>query len=381
MAGNATFPALLPEFQAVWSLTSTEAGWINGIYYAGYIAAVPVLVTLTDRMSARVIYIASASVGSLAALGFAAFADSVAWAIFFRVLGGVGLAGTYMVGLRLLTDCLSGDWQARGISWYTAAFALGVAASVFLAGELAALGGWRLSYAVAGALTAGAVILIAIAPKGSPGPRATTGGALDLRPALRNRESLAYNIGYALHIWELFGWRSWIVAFLVFVLAAQGQSSFLGLTATQAASVLLMLGLPASVRGNEAALKYGRRPVIAVFMLLSGGLILLFGFGTQWPFWLLAVLLVAHSVFVMADSSALTAGAVLSAQPERKGATMAVHALLGFGVGIFSPLAFGVVLDFGGGAENAVAWALSFSLLSVAPLVAPILLYRLRGEH
>ncbi|MEN8198179.1 MAG: HEAT repeat domain-containing protein, partial [Pseudomonadota bacterium] len=46
MLGNATFPALIPEFRALWSLSNTEAGWISGVYYAGYVAAVPLLVSL-----------------------------------------------------------------------------------------------------------------------------------------------------------------------------------------------------------------------------------------------------------------------------------------------------------------------------------------------
>src|SRR3546814_7755836 len=48
-----TFPALLPTFLAEWRMSNTEAGWISGIYYGGYVAAVPVLTGLTDRMDAR----------------------------------------------------------------------------------------------------------------------------------------------------------------------------------------------------------------------------------------------------------------------------------------------------------------------------------------
>src|SRR3546814_9239772 len=33
-----TFPALLPTFLAEWRMSNTEAGWISGIYYGGYVA-------------------------------------------------------------------------------------------------------------------------------------------------------------------------------------------------------------------------------------------------------------------------------------------------------------------------------------------------------
>ena len=55
MLGVAAFPALLPTFIGEWQLTNTDAGWINGIYFAGYLAAVPVLVGLgVDELSVSV---------------------------------------------------------------------------------------------------------------------------------------------------------------------------------------------------------------------------------------------------------------------------------------------------------------------------------------
>ena len=50
MASFANFAVLLPEFTVLWSLSNTEAGWIGGIYFAGYVFAVPVLVGLTDAV-------------------------------------------------------------------------------------------------------------------------------------------------------------------------------------------------------------------------------------------------------------------------------------------------------------------------------------------
>ncbi len=53
MAGFGSFPALLPQFAETWRLSSTEAGWVNGIYFGAYMLAVPVLVSLTDRVDPR----------------------------------------------------------------------------------------------------------------------------------------------------------------------------------------------------------------------------------------------------------------------------------------------------------------------------------------
>ena len=57
MTGTMYFPALLPSFQAEWGLTNTAAGWINGVFFAGYAITSPILVGLTDRVDARRIYL------------------------------------------------------------------------------------------------------------------------------------------------------------------------------------------------------------------------------------------------------------------------------------------------------------------------------------
>ncbi len=78
MLGTFAFPALLPVFFAEWGLTNTEAGWISGIYFAGYTVAVPVLVSLTDRVDARLVWLCGAGLTAAAAAGFAIFAEGAA---------------------------------------------------------------------------------------------------------------------------------------------------------------------------------------------------------------------------------------------------------------------------------------------------------------
>src|SRR5687767_15222586 len=43
-------PALLPRLAPLWGLSNSEAGWVTAAFYGAYILAVPVLVTLTDRV-------------------------------------------------------------------------------------------------------------------------------------------------------------------------------------------------------------------------------------------------------------------------------------------------------------------------------------------
>ncbi len=75
MTSFANFAALLPDFVVLWDLSNTEAGWIGGIYYAGYVLAVPVLVGMTDSVDAKRIYVFSIGVGVVASLGYAVLAE------------------------------------------------------------------------------------------------------------------------------------------------------------------------------------------------------------------------------------------------------------------------------------------------------------------
>ena len=70
MTGFAAYTTLLPQLQREWGLSNSGAGLIGGIYYAGYMVAVPVLTSLTDRIDSRRVYLWACVVSSLGAVGF-----------------------------------------------------------------------------------------------------------------------------------------------------------------------------------------------------------------------------------------------------------------------------------------------------------------------
>ena len=55
--GAGFWPALLPQMMQLWQLTNSEAGWITAIFFGTYMVSVPVLVTLTDRVDAKRVYL------------------------------------------------------------------------------------------------------------------------------------------------------------------------------------------------------------------------------------------------------------------------------------------------------------------------------------
>jgi MFS family permease len=150
MTGFGTFPGLLPGFIVEWGLSNTEAGWINGVYFAAYMLGVPVLVALTDRVDPRRVYAFSAFLTAVSAIGFGWVAEGFWSATWFRALAGFGLAGTYMPGLKALTDHIGPAQQNRGVAFYTASFSIGSSLSFLLAGEIDAWLGWRWAFALSG---------------------------------------------------------------------------------------------------------------------------------------------------------------------------------------------------------------------------------------
>ena len=385
MTGFAAYTTLLPQLQREWGLTNSEAGAISGFLFAGYMMSVPVLTSLTDRMDSRRIYFAACLIGSIGAVFFALFGQGFWTAAFAQFLIGAALGGTYMPGLKALTDHLEGPAQSRATAFYTASFGVGSTISILVAGKIGATFDWRWAFwfGAIGPVLAGLLVTFAM-PMGRMRPAEHhTSALLDFRPVLRNRKTLPYVIGYAVHNYELFGQRSWMVAFLVFCAALQPAAAPMALSAATLAAMINVLGPVFSVTGNELALRFGRQRIIFLFMTLSGLIACLIGFTAAWPWYVVVLLMMVHYGAMLGDSGALTSGAVASTPPEMRGAMMAVYSFIGFSTAFLAPLVFGMTLDLAGGNQNISAWGLAFASIGIFGLLSPLArwIYAGKGRH
>ena len=369
MLGFSTFPALIPAFEAEWGLSKTDSGWISGLYFAGYVAIVPVLTSLTDHIDPKRVILVSLVVGAAGSLGFALWADGFWTAVLFRCLQGAGLAGTYMPGLKALSDQTEGSaHQSRYVAFYTSAFGIGAALSYIAAGEITALADWRWAFAASaiGAAAAFGIIVVALAPS-RPVAAAHAAHFLDFRPVLRNRTAMRYILGYAGHNWELFAMRSWMVAFLVFAQGGAGDTETR--IATVIAALATLLGVPASIVGNEFAVRMGRRRWILMITGASMAMSVVIGYTAGISWGLAVALSLIYGVLATGDSAALTAGTVGAAEPGQRGATLAMHSFIGFMGGIVGPPAFGAVLD-AVGRDSVAGWGVAFLAVGFGSLLA-----------
>ena len=365
-------PAVMPQhLMPLWHLSGSEAGLMAASYALGYMVAVPFLTTLTDRIDARLILLGGSTVSGLATIAFGLLADSLLSAALLWALAGVGFAGAYMPGLKALTDRLGPGDVSRSVTLYTACFSLGVGLS-FLVSQLAAQHlGWRTAFFLTGlgplAMVAACLALAPVQPKPS-------GAALlDFRPVFRNRAAMGYILGYGAHCFELYALRTWIVAFWAFIVARNGGSALLDPISVSV--ITAVLAMPSSVLGNEAAIRFGRRRVIVVVMLVSAVVALALGSATSAAPGLLLALLLVYSITVPADSGALTSGMTASANPQFRGATMAMHSTVGFGLSAAGGWAIGVALDAGGGPATSSGWLFGFAVMAASACIGPLALW------
>ena len=365
------WPALLPEMMRRWSLSNSEAGWITAIFYAAYMVSVPVLVTLTDRVDAKRVYLFGVGCSALGHLLFGLFADGFWSAMATRALTGLGWAGTYMTGLKLLADQVDARMMSRAVTGHAASIGISGALSFVLGDQIATHFGWQAAFLIAAGTAAVAWLAVALAVPGRKPPTRPAGaahGLFDFRPVLRNRSAMAYALAYCVHTLEMNALRGWGVAFLAFVASSTGLVGE-ALSPTVVVTALALLGTTASVMGNEAAIRFGRRRLVSAAMLLSILLAAVLGFVGSTSYWVAVVLLLVYGVVVWLDSSSLTAGAAGTAEPSRRGATLAVHSMLGYGGGFIGPLAIGWTLDLAGG-MSPIAWGLAFLVVAVLMALA-----------
>ena len=364
-------PAVMVQhLMPLWGMTHSQAGLLAASYAAGYMLAVPLLSALTDRFDARRILLRGSLCSALSTLAFAFMADSWFTGMLCWALAGASFAGAYMPGLRALTDRLGNANASRSITLYTSSYSMGVGFSFLVSQLVADAWGWRWSF---GLTAMGPLVMAFVAWRMQPLTPVSVGGhLLDVRPVLRNRPAMAYILSYGAHCFELYGFRTWVVAFWTFVVARhQGAALPEPVVVSFLASLLAM---PASILGNEMSLRFGRIRAITWIQVASGVTALSVGFWAGGSAWVLLALILMYAVTVTADSGSLTAGMMSCAQPQFKGLTLAMHSTVGFGLSALSGWAMGLALDSQGGGQVPEAWMAAFGVLAFGVLLGPLAL-------
>ncbi len=378
------YTAILPIVQREWGMRYGQAGLIFSAYQACYLLAVLVLASLTDRMDTRIIYLGSAAWAGLAGLAFPLLTHGFASAALLRALAGIGLAGTYVPGMRLVAQRFPSEHRGVAIACYASAFGFGSAASLALTGLLTRMTDWRIAMGLTalGPLLAALLAAFILAPARPPAGQTTR--LLDPR-VFRNRPALWMIAGYCAHNWELFGMRAWLPPFLAASLIQRGlavvEASSFGATWT---AIVLVIGSVSNVAGGWLSDRWGRARLIVLSQLCSACFSLSIGWFFHAPLWFIMTVAAFYNVFATSDSGALSTGVTELADPSLLGATLALQSCLGFLAAAIAPGAAGFVLDLlqvgngGSAATSPWQWGPAFGVLGLGVLLGPLSMLALR---
>ena len=368
------FLALQPRLQDSWALSNTASGWISSAYFTGYMLAVPVLGGLTDRVDARRVWLAACALAGVGSLGFALLATGVWTAVLLQLVTGAGLAGTYMPGLKVITDRLPEIPRPRHVAFYTTSFTIGSSLSFWIIGSLESSVSWRAAVALsATGPLAGCLLLWLLLRPVPVAPHAHAPAGVHVKAVLRSADSMRYVVGYAAHVWELFALRAWVVPFLVFCQGWRGSHSPIAIATL--AAIVSLVGVPASLAGAELTGHAPRRRIIVAVMpasIVASLVVVPSAFG---PWWLLILAVCGYNAFISADSAALTSGIVAVAPPASRGTAMAIYSTLGFAAASAGTFAVGLTLDLLGG-QSVMSWTVAFAIMSLPNLAGALAIRR-----
>ena len=378
MLSFAAWPLFLVKLQPFWGLSNFSTGWISGAYFIGYVCATPVLVGLTDRFDAKNIYLVSCLIAAAGALCFAVLAGGFWSAAFSWGLVGAGLAGTYMPGLQILNARLNDADRLRLLPYYTSAFGIGTGLSFFVMGWLYSHADWQTAFfcAAAGSLIAGGLVGLFVHPAPvmhqTDKPRRHP---LDFRPAVKNAAAMRYICSYGAHNFELFAFRGWLFAYLIFA-ASHYQITLSSAWLSGLISLMALMGMVASVYGAKLCLAHGRAKMISRFGLISLVMAVLFSLSGHINFTAVLICAGLYNITIMFDSSSLTAGTVSEARAEDRGATLAVHSMIGFCGSALGAPATGLILDLSGGEMALSAWSVTLAAMGLGSGLVWLILRR-----
>lgn len=128
--------------------------------------------------------------------------------------------------------------------------------------------------------------------------------------------------------------------------------------------------MPVSIATAELARRHGREPVIIMTCALSVAVCLALAATAGGPAPIVMTLLILVQITSFADVGALAGGAVAAADPDRRGAALAIYALAGYSTGFLGPVAVGAALDLFGGAASPAGWRAGFLTIALGSAAA-----------
>jgi MFS family permease len=379
------YSAVLPLTQVAWGLSGKEAGMIQAAFHLGYLTSLFIVGFITDHYGAKRAYLATGVAAWASPFVFVLFADGFWSAFWLHALTGLCQGGSYTPALGLINDNVPRERRGRAMGFLIAGSSAGYAICLIAAGAALRYTDWRGALTVVAAMPVLAWFLGLAILRQTPNlvhPRPAGESLLGSLPAVwRNRRGMLSIWGYSFHNWELLGLWAWLPAFLTAALLMHGGSPENALLFTALTYVANIAG---SIIGGTMADRWGRTQTILLWSCVSLALSFSIGWLMALPIALLVALACLYNFAGIADSSTHSTVLAEAVQPHYLGVAYAVRSVIGFGMGVISPVAFGWALDLAGGSKtsgDSFAWGIAWMTLGLGGLLGPLATLKLHRSR
>ncbi|MVW70149.1 MULTISPECIES: MFS transporter [unclassified Bordetella] len=324
-----------PSIAKTFGLTIPQALQTGTMFFVGMLIGAFVFGRLADRIGRRPVLMLAVIIDACAGVA-SAFAPDFTWLLVLRFITGIGVGGTLPVDYTMMAEFLPAQRRGRWLVWLESFWAVGTILLAILALFAASYGddAWRVIFFVTGIPAIVGVVLRFYVPesplylnktgKGAEAARvlervaATNGKPVTisaLEPQSMERKSVLalFSPGLArrsialLAAWMLISIAYYgVFVYLPVKLSAQGLGFMRG---QEFLIVLALAQLPGFALSAYAVERFGRKPTLIGFLLLSAVGCLLYSLGTSVP-------LVVGSTLLMSFSLLGTWGALYAFTPE-----------------------------------------------------------------
>jgi len=354
--------AVSGEFQHLWGLSQSQAGWLTAVVQLGFVVgtATAAILNLADIVPSRTYFAGSALLGAVANAGLV-IAPSYGTALALRFATGFFLAGVYPPGMKMAATWFK---SGRGLAIGTVVGALTVGKAAPYLMKAWVPGGIA---PVVLSVSGGAVLAALLVRLGyRDGPHAFSRRPFSwslVGSVLRNREMRLVTGGYLGHMWELYAYWTWIPAFLAASIAFRSVGSGPGLSASTVSTIAftaVAVGGFGCLWGGWMADRIGYARLVTRAMAVSGVCALLIGVSFGGSLWLVMPLTLLWGFFVIADSAQFSAMVTEVVPAHAVGTALTIQTSLGFLLTMLTIQLVPALAQAGG-------WRWAFAVLTFGP--------------